>query len=243
MAVLHLPLIENDTPFPSIETALSEPDGLLAFGGDLSVQRLIAAYRSGIFPWFSEGEPILWWSPSNRAIITPNTFHTSKSLNKVLKKHVFTFSINTAFERVIDACSSTPRYYNNQEAAGTWITDDMIAAYIELHKAGYAHSVEVWRDDELVGGLYGVMTHSVFCGESMFHTSTNASKAAMAVLTKLLGPYSHAFIDCQMPTDHLTSLGALTISREEFIKSMYVANGTSLPNTLWTPRSFSFCQV
>ncbi len=243
MAVLHLPLIEDDMPFPSIETALSEPDGLLAFGGDLSVQRLIAAYRSGIFPWFSEGEPILWWSPSNRAIIIPNTFHTSKSLKKTLKKGVFTFSINTAFERVIEACSSTPRYYNNQEAAGTWITDDMIAAYIELHKAGYAHSVEVWREGELVGGLYGVMTHSVFCGESMFHRSTNASKAAMAVLTKLLAPCSHAFIDCQMPTDHLTSLGALTLSRERFIKNMNLANNTPIPNTLWTPRSFSFCQA
>ncbi|MBO1256232.1 leucyl/phenylalanyl-tRNA--protein transferase [Alteromonas sp. 5E99-2] len=243
MAVLHLPLIENDTPFPSVETALSEPDGLLAFGGDLSIQRLIAAYRSGIFPWFSDGEPILWWSPSSRAIISPRTFHISKSLKKTLKKNLFTFSINTSFERIIESCSSTPRYYDNQEAAGTWITDDMIDAYINLHQAGYAHSVEVWQDNKLVGGLYGVMTDSVFCGESMFHTVTDASKAAMAVLTKLLAPYSHAFIDCQMPTDHLTSLGALTISREEFITSMNSANHTPVPNTLWTPRSFSFCQA
>lgn len=241
MAVLHLPLIENDMPFPSIETALSEPDGLLAFGGDLSIQRLVTAYRNGIFPWFSKGEPILWWSPSNRAIITPNGFHTSKSLRKTLKKNLFTFSINTAFESVIEACSSIPRYYNNQEASGTWITDDMIIAYIESHKAGYAHSIEVWQDDQLVGGLYGVMTDAVFCGESMFHTKTNASKAAMAVLAKLLAPYSHTFIDCQMPTDHLTSLGAMTIPRQKFMHAMTLANDTPLPNTLWIPRSFSFC--
>lgn len=241
MAAITLPLIEDGKPFPSPETALREPDGLLAFGGDLSPNRLLEAYRKGIFPWFSDGEPILWWSPSTRAIISPQQFHISKSLNKTIRRQTFTVSVNTAFHEVINACAHTPRPTPDGSLSGTWITDDMIQAYIALHHAEYAHSIEVWDENNLVGGLYGVVTDRVFCGESMFHRSTNASKIAMTMLVKLLAPHKDTFIDCQMPTEHLSSLGAISVKRLDFLSQLRQSNQKALPKSVWTPRILELC--
>ena len=241
MAAITLPLIKKTTPFPNVETALSDPDGLLAFGGDLSVSRLVEAYQRGIFPWFSDGEPILWWSPSTRCIIDLNEFHISRSLRKVLRKQQFRFSLNTAFENVIMQCAKVPRYQSNETLQGTWITQDMITAYLCLHYKGYAHSVEVWLDNELVGGLYGVVTDNIFCGESMFHTVSDASKAAMAMLISLMKPFEYCFIDCQMPTEHLMSLGAKPVNRKSFIQRMQKANKQQLPDNFWRPRGLNYC--
>jgi leucyl/phenylalanyl-tRNA--protein transferase len=243
MTAITLPFIEDNAPFPNVETALSEPDGLLAFGGDLSVKRLTSAYQSGIFPWFSDGEPLLWWSPSVRAIIRPDTFHISRSLKKAIRKQAFSITINSAFDDVITACASVPRYTHNGELSGTWITSEMIQAYQRLHHHGFAHSIEVWQNDKLVGGLYGVVTHGVFCGESMFYVVSNASKVAMATLAVLLLPYGDGFIDCQMPTEHLSSLGAESIPRSTYLKMLDVANQNPIPKHVWQPRDLTECLV
>ena len=191
--------------------ALAEDDGLLAIGGDLSTQRLVLAYQNGIFPWYSEDEPILWFSPHERFVLYPDELKVSKSMQRVLKSGRFSITINKAFEAVIAACSQAPRPGQN----GTWITADMQAAYITLNKKGYAHSVEVWDNGELVGGLYGVQVNSVFCGESMFSKESNTSKAALIYLCKS-GKYN--LIDCQVYTPHLESMGARMISRTEYGK-------------------------
>jgi len=191
--------------------ALAEDDGLLAIGGDLSTQRLVLAYQNGIFPWYSEDEPILWFSPHERFVLYPDELKVSKSMQRVLKSGRFSITINKAFEAVIAACSQAPRPGQN----GTWITADMKAAYITLNKKGYAHSVEVWDNGELVGGLYGVQVNSVFCGESMFSKESNTSKAALIYLCKS-GKYN--LIDCQVYTPHLESMGARMISRAEYGK-------------------------
>jgi leucyl/phenylalanyl-tRNA--protein transferase len=191
--------------------ALAEDDGLLAIGGDLSTERLMLAYQNGIFPWYSEDEPILWFSPHERFVLYPDELKVSKSMRQVVKSGKFSITINKAFEAVIVGCSKAPR--SGQD--GTWITVDMQAAYIALNKKGYAHSVEVWENSELVGGLYGVQVNNVFCGESMFSKVSNASKAALSYLCQR-GKYN--LIDCQVYTPHLESMGARMISRAEYGK-------------------------
>lgn len=204
-------LSPDDTYFPPTATALTEPDGLLAVGGDLSSARLLSAYRRGIFPWFEHGQPILWWTPNPRTVIFPNELHISRSLRKVLRRGDFTLSTDRAFEAVMRACAA-PR----AGASGTWIGPAMIAAYCELHRLGYAHSVEVWKDDQLVGGLYGLAQGRVFFGESMFSRANNASKVAFAHLARQLAQWGFGVIDCQVASGHLFSLGAREIAREEF---------------------------
>lgn len=192
------------------DPALAEDDGLLAVGGDLSIERLLLAYQNGIFPWYSDDTPILWYSPHERFVLFPDELKISKSMRQVLRSGRFKVTINQCFEKVIEACSIVKR--NEQE--GTWITDDMKNAYISLHSKGHAHSVEVWEQDKLVGGLYGVQTGSTFCGESMFSLVSNASKTALISLCKS-GEYT--LIDCQVHTEHLESMGARLISRKEYM--------------------------
>lgn len=202
--------LTKDLLFPPPE--LAEPDGLLAVGGDLSAERLLLAYSMGIFPWFNEGDPPLWWSPDPRCIIEPHAVHISRSLAKTLKKGLFDISFDRAFAEVISACSDLRR-----EGEGTWITPEMETAYERLHDLGYAHSVECWRDGELVGGLYGVCLGRCFFGESMFHRITDASKLAFVALCEEAREKRFELIDCQLPTPHLKSLGAREISRTEFL--------------------------
>lgn len=199
-------------PFPPVRLALTEPDGLLAIGGCLSGQRLINAYRNGIFPWYNEGEPILWWSPNPRTVLFPNDLIISRSLRKTLRKNSFRFSIDQAFGQVISACAK-PR----PDAAGTWISPEIKAAYLGLHQMGIAHSAEIWLGDELVGGLYGIALGQVFFGESMFHTVTDASKVAFVNLVEKLKSWNYCLIDCQVYSNHLASLGAKEIDRAVFI--------------------------
>lgn len=204
---------DRNQPFPEVDKALSEPNGLLAVGGCLSSRRLLNAYRNGIFPWFGDNEPILWWSPDPRLVLWPERLRISRSLCKRLKRGEFRFSFDTSFEKVLEACAK-PRAYS----AGTWITPEMTRAYLELHALGYAHSFEAWQNDALVGGLYGVAVGRVFFGESMFHRATDASKAAFAFACDCLCRWQYRIIDCQVHTEHLASLGAEEISRGEFIR-------------------------
>lgn len=199
--------------FPPFEFATR--DGLLAMGGDLSVDRLLLAYRSGIFPWYSEGEPILWWSPDPRMVLFPKRLKVSKSLLKIIQKNEFSITFNTAFSDVIRKCAAIER----EGQADTWITNDMVDVYQKLHELGHAHSVEVWRDDKLVGGLYGIdlPEQKVFCGESMFSKESNASKVAFYYLIKKLKAEEYTIVDCQVHTRHLESLGAEEIPRTEFL--------------------------
>ncbi|MBB6236726.1 leucyl/phenylalanyl-tRNA--protein transferase [Pedobacter sp. AK013] len=200
-------LLDDNPGFP--DPALAEEDGLLAIGGDLSTERLLIAYSNGIFPWFSEGEPILWYSPHERCVIYPDKIKISKSMQKILNQQVFKITFDQAFADVIRNCATIER--KGQD--GTWITNEMQGAYISLHQQGYAHSVEVWLEDKLVGGLYGLKVNRVFCGESMFSHVSNASKAALIFLSRM----NIDLIDCQLPNDHLTSLGAEMIPRETFM--------------------------
>lgn len=202
--------------FPDPAFALEEPDGLLAVGGDLSPARLLNAYRQGIFPWYSEGEQILWWSPNPRAVLFPEQLKLSRSLQKTLRKRPYHVTLDTAFAQVIEACSES-RLEKDGSQSGTWITDEMKSAYIELHRIGFAHSVECWEGDELVGGLYGVSMGKVFFGESMFARRTDASKIGFAHLVRQLIDWEFALIDSQVHTEHLASLGAVDIPREQFL--------------------------
>jgi leucyl/phenylalanyl-tRNA--protein transferase len=189
---------------------LAGPDGLLAIGGDLSAGRLMLAYHEGIFPWYNDDTPILWYSPHERFVLFPDELKISSSMKRVLNSHRFRVTFDTCFADVIGACSAVPR----KEQDGTWITADMKAAYINLHQLGHAHSIEVWQADELVGGMYGVVVGNVFCGESMFSKVSNASKTALISLLKT-GKYK--LLDCQVHTDHLESMGARMISRREYM--------------------------
>ena len=197
--------------FPPLEKAQSDPNGLLAIGGDLSANRLLHAYKRGIFPWYSTGEPILWWSPDPRMVMFPSEFRASKSLKKAVRRQNFGLSINQAFKDVIQACAE-PR----PDSQDTWITKDMIRSYIKLHEMQYAHSIEIWSEDQLVGGLYGIAIGGVFFGESMFSRIDNASKAAYWALCELLKKLDYDIVDCQVYSDHLASLGAREIARTEF---------------------------
>ncbi|MBA4382612.1 MAG: leucyl/phenylalanyl-tRNA--protein transferase [Sideroxydans sp.] len=207
-----IPILQADISFPPVGRALAKPNGLLAAGGDLSPARLLEAYRNGIFPWFSLGDPILWWSPDPRMALFPSEFKLSTSLRKTLTKANFEVRTDHAFEQVVRACAA-PRQGEN----GTWIVEEMIAAYGELHRLGHAHSVEVRMEGELVGGLYGVAFGKMFYGESMFSRRTDGSKIAFAHMARQLERWDFGMIDCQMYTPHLASLGAREIPRAEFI--------------------------
>lgn len=206
-------VLDKELVFPPVH--LSEPDGLLAIGGDLTVDRLLLAYQSGIFPWY-EGHHILWWCPDPRFVLTPGTLKVSKSMKQLLNRKAFRFTTNTAFAAVIDSCKSIERRGQN----GTWITESMRAAYIHLHQLGYAHSAEVWLDDQLAGGLYGVKIGKVFFGESMFSKVSNASKYAFICFVQQLQMEGIQLIDCQVYTEHLESLGAHMIPRTAFIQKL-----------------------
>jgi leucyl/phenylalanyl-tRNA--protein transferase len=203
-----------DTPFPPLDAALAEPNGLLAAGADLSPTRLLQAYRQGVFPWFSEGQPILWWSPDPRMVLYPTDFRLRRSLHQALKRDDYQVQLDSDFAAVLHACASTPRRHQS----GTWITEAMQSAYLALHAAGYAHSVEVWRQGQLIGGLYGVALGGLFYGESMFSQARDASKIAFAHLARFWQQQTggSGLIDCQMHTAHLESLGARLIPRADF---------------------------
>ena len=203
--------LQNATFFPPVETALSDPNGLLAMGGDLSVARLLDAYRHGIFPWFNPGEPILWWSPDPRMVLVPGEVRVTRSLARRLRNGGFELRVDSAFVEVMRACAA-PR----EDDGGTWISPLMIAAYSRLFAAGYAHSVETWRDGQLVGGLYGVAIGRMFYGESMFSREPDASKVALVGLAQQLQRWDFGLIDCQMETPHLASMGARTMPRKAF---------------------------
>ena len=202
----------NDDPFPPVSQALDEPDGLLAIGGDLSPELLLTAYQRGIFPWFSDDQPILWWSPDPRAVLFPSQLHVSRSLRKTLRRGIFSCTLNRCFARVISACSDA-----RPGQDGTWITPEMTDAYIDLAARGAAHSVEVWKDQVLVGGLYGVAIGRVFFGESMFSRRPEASKVALVELSRLLLSCGYRLIDCQLDSPHLASMGAELMERSEFV--------------------------
>ena len=208
-----IPWLDADDPFPAVDLALADPNGLLAAGADLAPERLVDAYRRGIFPWYASGQPVLWWSPDPRMVLVPAEFRPSRSLAKRLRRHDYEVRVDSAFESVMRACAA-PR----GDEPGTWITEDMVAAYGELHARGIAHSVETWIDGGLAGGLYGVSLGRVFYGESMFTRATDASKIALAHLVTQLGRWQFGMIDCQMTTPHLASLGAREIPRARFMR-------------------------
>lgn len=218
--------------FPDVELALTEPDGLLAVGGDLSVERLIAAYGQGIFPWYSEGQPILWWSPDPRMVLEPKDIKVSRSLSKKIRKKEFKITFDQNFREVITACSES-RLEKGKMQDETWILDEMIKAYIQLHEQGYAHSVECWLNEKLVGGLYGISIGKVFFGESMFSRVSDASKIAFVSLAKQLEKWDFNLIDCQVYTSHLESLGASMISRQQFISLLKENTIHSFENKKW----------
>ena len=209
-----MPVFEltNEIIFPPPE--LAEENGLLAVGGDLSESRVLLAYSMGIFPWYSEEDPLLWWSPDPRLVLFPKELKLSRSLRQIINKETFRVTLDTAFEQIIRTCSEV----HNNEDGGTWITEEMIESYTALHRSGYSHSVECWLGDELAGGLYGVSLGSAFFGESMFAKESNASKVAFAALVKQLTKWDFDLIDCQVTTPHLMSLGAHEIPRSEFME-------------------------
>ncbi|MFN3543854.1 MAG: leucyl/phenylalanyl-tRNA--protein transferase [Thiobacillus sp.] len=213
----------DESSFPPVETALADPNGLLAMGGDLSLSRLLDAYRHGIFPWFNPGEPILWWSPDPRMVLVPREIRVTRSLAKRERNAGFELRVDSAFAEVMRACAA-PR----DKAGGTWISPAMIAAYTRLFEAGYAHSVESWREGRLVGGLYGVAIGRMFYGESMFSREPDASKVALVRLARQLEAWDFGLIDCQMETAHLASLGARTMPRAVFVAR--VAELVNLPH-------------
>lgn len=224
-----LPWLSSNSPFPPVEKALREPNGLLAAGGDLSVNRLLSAYSQGIFPWFSEGDPILWWSPDPRMVLFPDELVISKSLVKTLRNKDYQVKVDSAFRTVIEACSSKPR----DGQAGTWIVPEMIEAYCKFHEAGYGHSFETWMDGALVGGLYGVALGRAFFGESMFMHKTDASKIAFVHLVRQLKQQGFEVIDCQMRTPHLASLGGREIPRAQLSEKLKKLVNYSMPVGKW----------
>lgn len=228
---LYLPELDlNDTLFPDPSLALQEPNGLLAMGGDLRCERLLSAYQKGIFPWFSDGEPILWWSPSPRAVFIPKTFKPSKSLVKFQRKHGYKVSINRATAQLIQLCANT------RPDEETWITQKMIRAYQAFAKQGYCHSVEVWHDEQLIGGLYGVSIGQVFCGESMVSLKTNASKIALWYFCLHFIKHGGSLIDCQIMNPHLASLGAIEIDRPDFLAQLAILKARSVNNECYAPQ-------
>jgi leucyl/phenylalanyl-tRNA--protein transferase len=224
-----IPWLRDGAPFPPVAKALKSPNGLLCAGGDLSPERLVEAYRRGIFPWYSEGDPILWWSPDPRMVLFPGELKVSRSLRKVVALGTYEIRVDSAFSRVMEECAA-PR--NNQ--SGTWIVPDIVAAYTRLHVRGFAHSVESWLDGELVGGLYGVSLGEAFFGESMFSRATDASKVALVALVERLAQAGCRVIDCQQATPHLASLGAREIPRAAFAQLLAQAIPEVPQPTRWT---------
>lgn len=232
IVAIYLPELSlTDDSFPALQHALQQPDGLLAMGGDLSPTRLLSAYTRGIFPWFSEGDPLLWWSPSIRAVFAPDSLKVNRSLAKQLRRFNFSFSVNKAFSQVIGQCAA-PR----AKQAGTWILPQMQQAYIALHHLGHAHSVEVWQQNKLVGGLYGVQIGSLFCGESMFNLVPDAAKLAMIMLQQHLQHEAPGWIDCQMPNPFLLQLGATPLARNEYMHLLQQQCARPLPERHWHSR-------
>ena len=228
-----IPCLSNHPVFPPVTRALRDPNGLLAAGGSLAPEWILTAYQQGIFPWFSEGDPILWWSPDPRMVLVPGTERITASLHKTLRKGVFEVRCDTAFEDVMRACAA-PRSY----ASGTWIVEEMVEAYCTLHRLGWAHSVETWQNEELVGGLYGIAIGQAFFGESMFHRATDASKVAFAHLARMLGREKFAILDCQMSTAHLASLGAREMPRSEYVQKLAGWTQQQTPPGRW-PQDFA----
>ena len=225
-----IPWLRGDDPFPPVSKALRSPNGLLAAGGDLSPRRLVEAYRHGIFPWYSEGDPILWWSPDPRMVLFPPELRVSRSLRKTLARGTYETRVDTAFRRVIEACAE-PR----DGHAGTWIVPEMVEAYVALHERGFAHSVESWHEGELVGGLYGVALGKAFFGESMFARATDASKVALVRLVERLRACGCRVIDCQQATRHLASLGAREIPRTAFAQLLQESIQYPPGGERWSP--------
>ena len=224
-------ITSNSSIFPDLSTALTDPNGLLAFGDDLSPQRIYQAYQNGIFPWFSDGEPVMWWSPDPRGIINISQLTINKTLKKVLKRESFTVTLNKDFNQVIALCADAP--FRQEE---TWIVDPMIAAYKLLHDQGRAHSIEVWHNEQLVGGLYGVAVNGYFSGESMFYKESNASKIALVYLANLLKSINVEFIDCQMLNPFLAGMGCIEVSRQQFLKQQSLAKTINPPIEFWQTR-------
>ncbi|WP_148875849.1 leucyl/phenylalanyl-tRNA--protein transferase [Serratia marcescens] len=218
--------------FPSPEGALRDPNGLLAIGGDLTAPRLLAAYERGIFPWYSPGEAILWWSPDPRAVLFPAEFHLNRSLKRFLRHDPFRITLNHDFAAVIAACAHRPD-------EGTWIGPEVQRAYQHLHRLGYAHSVEVWLDDQLVGGMYGVAQGALFCGESMFSRVTNASKCALMAFCRHFAAYGGELIDCQVLNAHTARLGAREIPRRQFLQQLSTLQRRPLAPACWEPQVIS----
>ena len=221
-------LLGPESPFPPVERALKAPNGLLAAGGDLSSERLLDAYRHGIFPWFSEGEPLLWWSPDPRMGLHTTEFKLSRSLSKSLRNRGYEVRIDTAFEAVLEGCAGPRRHQ-----PGTWLSAEMRAAYTGLHQLGYAHSFETWLEGRLVGGLYGIAIGRMFYGESMFARETDASKVALATLVGTLQAKGFPIVDCQMNTSHLASLGAREINRADFLRAVAALVNYAEPPGRW----------
>lgn len=231
--------LRPDAPFPPLSAALTDPNGLLAAGGDLSPERLIAAYRRGIFPWYSAGQPILWWSPDPRMVLYVDEFRASRSLTRRVRRREFEVRIDTAFRDVIDSCATMPR----EGQRGTWITPEMIDAYCELHRRGVAHSVETFRDGQLCGGLYGMALGRVFFGESMFARETDASKVALVHLVALLRHLAVPLIDCQQETGHLKSFGARPIARAAFAGHLNELIHSTEPVAGWHAGAFEALEI
>jgi leucyl/phenylalanyl-tRNA--protein transferase len=231
-------LNDNNLAFPSVDCALTEPNGLLAVGGDLQPKRLINAYSHGIFPWFSDNDPLMWWSPNPRAIIKLSDLHINRTLRKAIKKTPYKITLNSAFEQVINYCANAP--FRDDD---TWIVPEMQNAYSQLHQRGYAHSIEIWKENSddiskrtLVGGLYGVAINGFFSGESMFYSAPNASKFALLALAKLLEKVNVEFIDCQLLNPFLADMGAIEISRHDFVALKETAITKVIPENFWQAR-------
>ena len=226
-----IPWLRPGTPFPALDTALAEPNGLLAAGSELTAERLVDAYAHGIFPWYSEGQPVLWWSPDPRMVLFVDEFRVSRSLRKAVRQERYGIRADTAFRAVIESCAAAPR----AGQGGTWITPAVVAAYCALHERGLAHSVEAWRGDELVGGLYGVAIGRMFFGESMFAHASDASKIALVHLVGILRAHGMPLVDCQQETRHLASFGARPIPRREFAERVAALVHCAAPGAPWRP--------
>jgi leucyl/phenylalanyl-tRNA--protein transferase len=223
--------LDDSLVFPDPVHALPEPNGLLAIGGDLTPERMVQAYRHGIFPWYSPHQPILWWSPDPRGVLRTDQVHINRSLRKVIRKNPFRFSIDQAFSAVVQACAA-PRTYSDE----TWISTDLIKTYHQLHQQGVAHSVEVWLGDRLVGGLYGLVIGKLFCGESMFHHEPNASKLAFVALCQHMQRYDAPLIDCQMENAYLETMGVQECPRSSFLSQLRQLRTQVFPVTAWQPQ-------
>lgn len=228
---MSLTLLDNSYYFPDPNMALTNPNGLLAIGGDLSYGRIIKAYQMGIFPWYSSNEPILWWSPDPRAVLWPNDLHISRSMNKFIRKTDYLITLNYDFHAVITGCASS------RNTDQTWITDEIQMAYLKLHQLGFAHSVEVWQNGDLIGGLYGIAQGQLFCGESMFSKKTNASKLALIAFCRYFVAQGGQLIDCQVLNPHTESLGAIEITRHRYLTLLTQLQPSSLSYDCWQKKT------